>query len=167
MTMDEHRKTLTKVQFRFVEEYLKDPSDGGEAYMKANGTTNKKSASVQASKLLKMDKVQDAMKDMAKSYLGVLEARIMQNVEFWLNIREGKVEGAGKGRLISLKEVLELVEDEALQKEIKKLQWYEVDTVRTTDKMKASEYLGKYMQMFIEKKEISGNVAVQIVDDIA
>ena len=132
MTMDEHRKTLTKVQFRFVEEYLKDPSDGGEAYMKANGTTNKKSASVQASKLLKMDKVQDAMKDMAKSYLGVLEARIMQNVEFWLDIRDNKV-----------------------------------GDVRTTDRMKASEYLGKYMQMFIEKKEISGNVAVQIVDDIA
>jgi hypothetical protein len=33
--------------------------------------------------------------------------------------------------------------------------------------MKASEYLGKFMQMFIEKKEIDITAQVQIVDDIS
>ena len=88
MTHEERSKVLTPVQSRFVDEYLKDPTDGGEAYMRANNTTNKKSATVQASKLLKMDKVKDALKDRAKDVLGFLEARIIQNVEFWLDIRD-------------------------------------------------------------------------------
>ena len=129
MTMEEKRKELTSVQRKFVDEYLKDPSDGGEAYMRANGSTNKKSASVQSSKLLKLPKIQEALKATAKDILGVLEARIIQNVEFWLEIRDNK-EG------------------------------------RSADRMKASEYLGKYMQMFIEKKEVDISGKVQIVDNI-
>ena len=37
---------------------------------------------------------------------------------------------------------------------------------RTADRMKASENLGKYMQMFVEKKEVQVEAAVQIIDDI-
>ena len=129
MTNEEKRRNLTPVQARFVDEYLADPSDGGEAYMRASNTTNKKSATVQASKLLRMDKIQDALKLRAKSTLGLLEARIIQNVEFWLEIRDDKAN-------------------------------------RPADRMKASENLGKYMQMFVEKKEIDISAQVVIVDDI-
>ena len=129
MTMEEQRKKLTPVQNKFVDEYLADPSDGGKAYMRASGGTNKKSATVQASKLLKLPKIQNALKDRAKDVLGVLEARIIQNVEFWLEIRDTKEN-------------------------------------RTADRMKASENLGKYMQMFVEKKEIALEAQVKIVDDI-
>ena len=129
MTHEERQDKLSPVQRKFVDEYLKDPSDGGLAYMRAAGTTNKKSGSVQASKLLKMEKVQAALKARAKSTLGLLEARVIQNVEFWLEIRDN-------------------VEN------------------RPADRMKASENLGKYMQMFVEKKEIKSDIQVQIVDDI-
>ena len=129
MTHEERSKKLSPVQSKFVTEYLADPSDGGEAYMRAAGTSNKKSASAQASKLLKMDKVQAALKARAKSTLGLLEARIIQNVEFWLGIRDNEEN-------------------------------------RTADRMKASENLGKYMQMFVEKKEITADIQVQIIDDI-
>ena len=129
MSNDIRSTKLTPVQVKFVEEYMKDPLDGGEAYMRANGTTNKKSASVQASKLLKMDKIQAALKLQAKNALGLLEARIIQNVEFWLDIRDDKEN-------------------------------------RPADRMKASEILGKYMQMFVEKKEIDVTAQVSIVDDI-
>ena len=37
---------------------------------------------------------------------------------------------------------------------------------RPADRMKASENLGKYMQMFVEKKEVDVKSQVQIVDDI-
>lgn len=130
MTHEERANKLSPIQQKFVDEYMKDPSDGGAAYMRATpNCATKKSAAVQASKLLAMDKVQNAMKDNAKSILGFLEARIIQNVEFWLEIRDDK-------------------------------------EARNADRMKASEYLGKYMQMFIEKKEIDVQGKVQIVDDI-
>ena len=130
MTHEEKSKSLSSVQKLFVEEYLKDPSDGGAAYQRANpNSKSKKAASVAASKLLRMPKIQEALRASAKDILGVLEALIIQNVEFWLEILDDK-EG------------------------------------RSADRMKASEYLGKYMQMFIEKKEVDISGKVQIVDNI-
>lgn len=123
------KDNLTKLQRAFVEEYLVDPSDGGAAYIRANPKVSKASAKVAASKLLSMDKIQEALKTVAKSKLGVLEARIMQNIEFWLDIRDNP-------------------------------------NNRPADRMKASENLGKYMQMFVEKKEVSVEASVKIVDDI-
>lgn len=114
---------------KFVDEYLRDPSDGGEAYMRASGSTNKKSASVQASKLLKLDKVRSALESLAEETLGTRKVAILKNVDFWLSIRDD----VGN---------------------------------RTTDRMKASENLGKYMQMFVEKKEVDISGQVKIVDDI-
>lgn len=128
-TMKEQRETLTPVQKKFVEEYLKDPSDGGEAYMRASGSKNKKSCSVQASKLLKMPKVQTALEKAAEETLGTRKVAILKNVDFWLDIRDNPEN-------------------------------------RTADRMKASENLGKYMQMFVEKKEVAVEAQVRIVDDI-
>ena len=129
-TFKEQRKNLTPIQDKFVGEYLKDPSDGGQAYMRAHGgDITKKSAVVQASKLLSQPKIQEALKFRARNVLGLLEARIIQNVEFWLDIRDDK-------------------------------------SNRAAERMKASEYLAKYMNMFIEKKEIDITAQVKIVDDI-
>lgn len=128
-TMNDKRKTLTPVQKRFVEEYLRDPSDGAAAYMRASKSNNKKSCGVQASKLLKLPKITEALENAAQETLGTRKVAILKNVDFWLEIRDDK-------------------------------------EARTADRMKASENLGKYMQMFVEKKEISGDVQVKIVDDI-
>ena len=129
MTMEDQRKKLTPVQRKFVEEYLKDPSDNGAAYQRASGSQNKKSCGVQASKLMKLPKIQEAIQKAAEDTLGERKVAILKNVDFWLSIRDN--------------------EDN-----------------RTADRMKASENLGKYMQMFVEKKEVSADVAVKIVDDI-
>ena len=129
-TMEDKRKNLTTVQKNFGIEYLKDPSDGGAAYLRANPKLrNKKSASVAASKLLKMPKMQEFLKEKAEDMMGPVQARILKNVEFWLQIRD--------------------------------------DTEASTrDRMKASENMAKYMQMFVERKEVSVEGQVQIVDNI-
>ena len=129
MTHEEKSKVLTPVQSRFVDEYLKNPMDGGQAYMIASKGGNKKSCSVQASKLLKMPKVQEALEERAQEVLGSRKVAILKNVDFWLEIRD-----QANGRIV--------------------------------DRMKASENLGKYMQMFVEKKEVTVDAQVKIVDDI-
>jgi len=169
MTIEERKNHLSPLMDKFADEYLVDPSDGGAAYMRANSKcSNKKSASVQASKFLKMEKVQNALKDRAKNKLGVLEARIMQNIEFWLEIRDGTTPGVGEGSLVSLTKVQEILEHlpEKTLKKIFELPTYNVPDGRVVDRMKASENLGKYMQMFVEKKEISLEGQVIIKDDI-
>ncbi len=42
----------------------------------------------------------------------------------------------------------------------------ETDKYRASDKTKALELLGKYLTLFVEKKEITGQLAVNIIDDI-
>lgn len=131
MTHEDRKKVLSPVMKRFVEEVLKDPSDNAAAYMRANPKcSNKKSASVQASKYMKMDKIREAIEEMAQDVLGSRKVAILKNVDFWLGIRDNEEN-------------------------------------RVADRMKASENLGKYMQMFVEKKEISADVSVRIVDDIS
>ena len=130
MTNEEKSKTLTVVQQRFVDEYLEDPSDGGAAYMRSNPKIkSKKTGSVAASKLLKLPKIQEALKQRAEDILGPVHARILKNVEFWLTIRDDEESS-------------------------------------TRDRMKASENMAKYMQMFVERKEVSVEGQVQIVDNI-
>ncbi len=97
--------------------------------MMASGGINKKSASVQASKFLKKDKIQAYLKEYVKEVLGPQEKTLLGNVNFWVEVRDDP--GA-----------------------------------RTPDRIKASEALARYAQMFVEKKEVSLSGQVQIVDDI-
>jgi len=97
--------------------------------MRATGNTNKKSAGVQASKLLKIEKVKEYLEEYVKEILGPQEKTLLGNVDFWVKVRD--------------------------------------DTnARTADRLKASENLARYAQMFVEKKEVSLSAQVQIVDDI-
>jgi len=128
MTNEERRKKLTPLMKRFVKEYPLD-FNGTEAYLRASGTTNRKSAGVQASKFLKLDKIRDALEFYIEEQLGPQEKRLLENVKFWESVRDDP-------------------------------------SARTADRMKASENLAKYSQMFVEKHDVNVNAQVQIVDDI-
>ena len=97
--------------------------------MRATGNTNKKSASVQASKLLKLPKVKAYLEEYVKEILGPVEKTLLGNVEFWVTVRDDPES-------------------------------------RTADRLKASENLAKYAQMFVEKKELDVTAKVEIIDDI-
>ena len=129
MTHEERADYLTPIQRRFVQEYAANNFNGAAAYMAATGNTNKKSASVQASKYLKKDKIQAYLKEYVKEVLGPLEKTLLGNVEFWVTVRDNP-------------------------------------QARNSDRLKASEMLAKYAQMFVEKKEVNLSGQVQIVDDI-
>ncbi len=129
MTNEKSKDTLTALQKRFCKEYPID-FNGAAAYMRAsNGTSKKKSAGVQASKLLKIPKVKEFIEAYVQEQLGPLEKDLLGNVRFWITIRND-------------------------------------ESARPADRLKASEMLAKYRSMFVERKEVTGNIAVQIVDDI-
>jgi len=128
MTHEERAQKLTPKQKRFAQEYAID-FNGQDAYMRATGGTNKKSASVQACKLLKMPKVVEYYKEYVKEILGPQEKTLLGNVDFWVTIRDDP-------------------------------------DARNADRLKASENLAKYAQMFVEKKEIDLHAKVEIIDDI-
>lgn len=128
MTHEERKNRLTPREKLFVKEYSID-FKGAEAFMRATGNTNKKSAAVQASKLLATPRVKEALELFIKETLGPHEKHIMENVEFWIKIRDD-------------------------------------EEVRPADRLKASENLAKYQQMFIEKKDVTVSGQVQIVEDI-
>jgi len=128
MTHEQSAKTITPTEKRFAQEYAFD-FNGQDAYMRATGNTNKKSASVQASKFLKKDRVKEYLEEYVKEILGPQEKTLLGNVAFWVKIRD--------------------------------------DTkARNSDRLKASENLAKYAQMFVGKKEVDIHAKVQILDDI-
>jgi len=128
MTHEESAKKLTPVQKRFCREYVID-FNGSAAYMRASDSNNKKSAGVQACKLLKLPKVIEYYEAYAREQLGPLEKDLMGNVTFWIEIRDNS-------------------------------------DARPADRLKASEMLAKYRSMFVERKEVSIEGQVKIVDDI-
>jgi len=111
-----------------VEEYPID-FNGQDAYMRASGTTNKKSAGVQASKLMRLPKVKEAIDRYVQQTLGPKQKHLIENVDFWISIRDD-------------------------------------EKASSSARIKASELLAKYQQMFVERHEVSAVAQVQIVDDI-
>jgi phage terminase small subunit len=87
MTHEESREKLTRVQSKFVKEYPLD-FNGTEAYMRASGTTNRKSASVQAAKLMKLPKVKEAIQNYIDEALGPQTKQMLENVKFWTEVRD-------------------------------------------------------------------------------
>jgi phage terminase small subunit len=128
MTREDQKDYLTRVQKNFVKEYPID-FNGTEAYMRASGTKNRKSASAQASYLLKIPKVREAIDIYVQQTLGPKEKHLLENVDFWISVRDAP-------------------------------------DARYSDRLKASEMLAKYQQMFVERREYDISGQVQIVDDI-
>lgn len=171
MTIEERKKELTPLMKRFAEAYLEDPSDGGAAYLRANPKcSSKKSASVQASKYLKMPKIKQYIEDKAQETLGTRKVAILKNVDFWLGVRDGNLKGESQEPTVSKTRLMDLLAEfgagDELVKAVKGLTVYPYISIKFNDRMKASENLGKYMQMFVEKKEISVEAQVVIKDDI-
>lgn len=175
-TFEEQRKTLTTVQRKFVKEYAVD-FNGTEAILRARGTLNptksqRKAASVAASKYMTMPKIKEAVEEYIKEALGPHEKHLKENVDFWIMVRDGTVPGENKGLSIQLKAVKETLEANGYKKgdqlfdELVNLPNYKVSLTRTSDRLKASEALAKYQQMFVERKEVAVEGAVQIIDDI-
>jgi phage terminase small subunit len=160
MTHEESAKTLSPLQKRFVKEYPKD-FNGTEAYLRASKSKNRKSASVQATKLMKMEKVKDAIQAYVQDQLGPHEQELLGNVKFWREIRDGKT----PGDLVRIEDVLKVV-GQTYEKAIKKLDKFTLDVPRPQDRLKASEMLAKYQQMFVEKKDVNMTGQVKIVEDI-
>ena len=173
MTNKDHSQKLTPIQKQFTMEYPLD-FNGTEAYLRASAsvggqTTTRKSASVQSCKLLKLPKITEMIDAYVQEQLGPLEKDLLGNVKFWIEVRDGITPGVGKGPLIPKEEVLKLIDPDEypeLYDAINLINSFEVPDVRIADRVKASEMLAKYRSMFVEKKEIKGNVSVKIVDDI-
>jgi len=163
MTNKESSEKMTRLQTRFAKEYVID-FNGTEAYLRASGRPNRKSAGVQASKLLKMPKVDEFIKAYAQEQLGPLEKDLLGNVNFWIEIRDKARSNIGP--VVALKEVLDLVSDKRLIASINDIRTYSLPEAKTADRIKASEMLAKYRSMFVEKKDVNISAAVTIVDDI-
>jgi hypothetical protein len=91
MTHEESSKTFTPVQARFVKEYPID-FNGTEAYLRASKSKGmtRKSASVQACKLLKVPKIKEAIEAYVQEQLGPQEKDLLGNVQFWIKIRDNE-----------------------------------------------------------------------------
>jgi phage terminase small subunit len=163
MTHEESRKKLTPVQKRFVQEYPLD-FNGTEAYLRASNTTNRKSASVQASKLLNTPKVKEAIDIYVQQTLGPKEKHLLENVDFWIEVRDQKDQ---RGPFVSLQEVKDCVAmTQEEEQAVNSLELHWIPANRTADRLKASENLAKYQQMFVERHDHTHQAQVQIVDDI-
>jgi phage terminase small subunit len=78
---------LTEKKKSFVREYALD-FNGAQAWMRSTGSDNYKSATVQASRLLKEAEVQEYLQEYLEGILGPHEKRIKENVEFWQMVRD-------------------------------------------------------------------------------
>lgn len=97
--------------------------------MRTYDTDNRKSASVQASKLLRLPKIAEYVQKYAQEVAGPREKSILGNIKLWEQIRDD-------------------------------------ENARAADRLKASENLAKWAEMFMGNKSMEETERVQIVDDI-
>jgi len=164
--MTHDQPILTNLQDRFIKEYAID-FNGAQAYMRATGKSNVKSAAVQASRILKIPRVAEALELYIEEQLGPQQKRLLENVKFWENVRDDKLEG----RFVRLDDVVELLQTGSADlqdtiEEICELPHRDIYRNKTADRLKASESLAKYAQMFVDKHDVNVSGSVQIVDDV-
>lgn len=134
MTHEKRKRTLTALQKRFVKEYVLD-FNGTEAYLRStdkldgNIKEQRKSAGARAAYLMNQPKIKEAIDLYVKETLGPKEKHLIENVDFWIAIRDNP-------------------------------------EAKISERLKASEHLAKYQQMFVEKHQHDVTAQVQIVDDI-
>lgn len=163
-------KKFPPITDKFIKEYPID-WNGQAAYMRASGNTNKKSSAAKASRLLKDPEVVKAIENYVKDILGPQEKSLLGNVNFWEAVRDGELP-EGRGPYLLRTAVLELLQEyeispqDELYMAVEALTRTYAPDVKITERLKASENLGKYAQMFVEKKEVEVTAAVTIVDDI-
>lgn len=87
MTHEESKKNMTPKMKQFCKEYVID-FNGQRAYLASYDCKSKKSASVQASKLLKDPRISEYMEAYVQEQLGPLEKDLLGNVKFWIEMRD-------------------------------------------------------------------------------
>ncbi len=165
--MSKPRKPTPK-EWAWIKEYALD-FNGTDAYIRATGETVRNNAAQASHRYMKNPIVQDALQNYIQEQLGPQEKTLLGNVKLWTEIRDG-VSPTELVPLEVLKEYLEQLLDDNVLNEIKALREsgkiIQLPAHKTGDRMKASEYLGKYAQMFVERKDVKVEASVQILDDL-
>lgn len=162
--MPKKRTNPTQKEWAFIKEYAID-FNGTEAYIRAFGATNRGNAARNATYYLKKEVVQNALNSYIQEQLGPQEKTLLGNVKFWTEIRDG-VEDR---KVVDIEHIKDMaieydISEDAVKAILEKA--IQLPAHKTAERLKASEYLGKYQMMFVEKKEIQMEAQVQIVDDI-
>lgn len=81
----------------------------------------------------------------------------------WDNLQKPKIQKAVQELV---QEILGPIEKDIVENVKFWIKTRDDENVRRADRLKAAEHLAKYRGLFVEKKEHSGEVAVNILDDI-
>ena len=157
------RTKPTPKEWAFIKSYAIG-FNATEAYMEATGDTNRSNAAVQGHRYLKHPIVAEHLASYIQEILGPHEKTLLGNVKFWISVRD-ETHTKYLVPLESLEEILEK-HPEAFQVVKDSGKCIQIHAAKTTDRLKASEHLAKYAQMFVERKEVDLKASVQIVDDL-
>jgi len=155
---------LNPQQWRFVEEYLADPSSQAKAAIRAGYSED--SASMQASRMLAMPKIQEAIEHAQKmraEEIGISKTRVLQELALiaFAKINELSLDDLENTPLQMIASQsknfpTEVVVTSTKGKNAGKI--VTVKTVKTADKLAALDKLGKHLGMFKEQVEVQGGL---------
>lgn len=138
---------LTIRQLKFVEEYVKNQFNGSLSYRIAFGTDNHKVSTVEASKLLKLPKIQDAIEATEQSYRHLAREMRLDRRSILLEIKNVIKNGKPMERLSAIKLLCTLKGD---FKPIKQVIDFSCNTKIDTTKMSEAELRELRDQLFSE-----------------
>jgi phage terminase small subunit len=163
---------LNPQQWRFVEEYLIDPSSQTKAAIRAGYSED--SATQTASRLLSLPKVQEAIEHAQKmraEEIGISKTRILQELALiaFAKINELSLEDlentplqmiASQSKNFPTEVVVTSTKGKNAGKTVT------VKTVKTADKLAALDKLGKHLGMFKEQVEVGGSLNLtKLIED--
>lgn len=168
--MADFEAPLSTMQLRFVEEYLQEPKFPGAAARRAGYASS--SASQQANNLLRDPRVKAAIEEAnsrAIKKLGITQERVLQELALiaFANTKEMIRQDADGDDYIDLS-VLQ-GRDKATPIEVSastikgkggKVTNMSVRTVKISDKTAALQLLGKHLNMFKDKVEVTANLSL-------
>lgn len=82
---------LTVKQMQFCEEYLKNGGNATEAYMTAYNSESKKSAMIEASRMLKREDIQDYLMKLRKPVEKAVKRKILNEREYKKNLIQERI----------------------------------------------------------------------------
>lgn len=163
---------LNPQQWRFVEEYLIDPSSQAKAAIRAGYSED--SAPQIASRLLAMPKVQEAIEHaqrMRAEEIGISKTRILQELALvaFSKINELQLEDLENTPLQMIASQSKNFPTEVIVSSTKGKnagKTVTVKTVKIADKLAALDKLGKHLGMFKEQVDVSGSLNLtKLIED--
>ncbi len=163
---------LTPKQQRFVNEYLID-LNATQAYLRAGYNVSENVAAVNAQRLLRNANIQaeltNAMQERSERTQITQDMVLRELAKIGFSDLKAVVEWTEDGRIIlrASDEVDGAILAEVSETEIDFGDYTKrTKKVKLHDKMRALELIGKHLGMFKDNVHLSGEVGVQIVDDI-